>query len=303
MQQITTILLFLVAANFSRAVIFTNSASADAFVRSNAPTANYGGTGALSVSGSSATNTATGATNGIADTFIRFNTFSMTTNFNSLFGTNNWVVSGAKLQVTEVGTPNNGIFDQGKGGFEIRWVANTNWTEGTGMPNTPTTDGIVWTNEPALLTNTASLGFFTNAAANATLLFTFALPAPFIGRLQSGNDVGIFLMATDAKTGMTFNSKSFGTVTARPLLEISAAPRPGIISVNLAGTNVILSATNGANGGTYFILSSTNLAQPLNQWMPVATNVLNAGGNFSITATNAANPNSPAQQFFILQTQ
>ncbi len=88
---------------------------------SNAPAANYGSAGALSVSGLFATNSFSGITNGIADTFIRFNTAGIVTNFNALFGTNNWAITGAKLQVTEVGSPNNNIFDQGVGAFQVYW--------------------------------------------------------------------------------------------------------------------------------------------------------------------------------------
>ncbi len=303
MKYLFTFLTFMVIANPVRAALFTNSADADAFVRTNAPTSNYGGAGSLSVSGSNSYNVAFSVTNGIADAFIRFNTAAMVTSFNTLFGANNWVISGAKLQVTEVGTPNNSIFDQGKGGFGIYWVANDNWTEGTGMPNTPTTDGIVFTNETVLLANTAYLGKFTNTAANGTLLFLLALPSVFVSDAQAGGEVTLFLTAIDPQIGFTFNSRSFGTTSARPFLEISAVPKPGITGISLSGTNVIIAATNGAAGGTYYVLGSTNAALPLNQWLPVATNVLTASGNFSITATNSVNVNSPWQQFFILQTQ
>ena len=285
------------------ATIFTNSDDADTFIRSDAPTANYGGAGSLSVSGSSSFNIAFNVTNGIADTFIRFNTAAMVTSFNTLFGANDWVISGAKLQVTEVGTPNNSIFDQGKGAFGIYWVADDNWTEGTGTPASPTTDGIVFTNEPTLLTNTAGLGTFTNTAANGTLLFPLALPPAFVSNAQAGGEVTILLTAIDPQIGFTFNSRSFGTTSARPFLEISAVPKPGITGISLSGTNVIIAATNGAAGGTYYVLSSTNAALPLNQWLTVATHVLSASGNFSITATNAASAGAPWQQFFILQTQ
>jgi len=304
MKSVAILLLFLAITICTRAAIFTNSVDADAFARSNAPTANYGGAGSLSVSGSSSYNVASNVTNGIADTFIRFNTAAMVTSFNSLFGANNWVVSGAKLQVTEVGTPNNSIFDQGVGAFAIYWVADDTWTEGNGTPMTgSTTGGIVYTNEPVLLTNTSSLGTFTNTAANATLLFPLARPATFASDAQAGGEVTLFLTAIDPQTGFTFNSRSFGTTSARPFLEISAVPVPGISVVSLSGTNIVLFATNGAAGGTYYVLSSTNAALPLNQWTPVATNVLNANGNFTITVTNAASANASSQQFFILQTQ
>jgi len=49
----------------------------------------------------------------------------MVTNFNSLFGSNNWAVSGARLRVTELGAPANTLFNRGKGMFEIRWMRTT----------------------------------------------------------------------------------------------------------------------------------------------------------------------------------
>jgi hypothetical protein len=304
MKLLLTTLTFAVIVASSRAAFFTNSVSVDSFVRSNAPTLNYGGAGSLSVSGPTATN-GSGVANGASDSFIRFNTAAMVTNFNALFGANNWDVSGAKLRVTEMGAPANTIFNRGVGGFEIRWLANDNWTEGTGNPNTPTTTGIRYSDESGLLTpgTDASLGRFNNTGADGTLSFPLALAAVFVSDLKAGGEVGFFLTATNAATGFTFNARSFGTVSARPFLEISAVPRPGISAVSLSENNFTLAATNGATGGIYLTLASTNLALPLNQWTPVATNMLNANGNFTIIATNAADANSPSQKFFILQTQ
>ena len=149
----------------------------------------------------------------------------------------------------------------------------------------------------------ASLGVFTNAGANAAISFQLALPSVFVNDLIAGGEVDLFLTAADLKIGFTFNSQNFGTASARPFVIISAVPRPGITAISLNSTNLVLTATNGVAGGTYYVLTSTNLSQPLSQWLPVATNVLTANGNFSITATNAVNVSAPWQQFFILQTQ
>ena len=303
MKKILSLLTIIVIAGSSRAAFFTNSVSVDAFVRASAPTSNYGGAGALSVSGTNAVN-GSGVTNGAFDSFIRFNTAAMMTNFNSLFGSNNWAVSGAKLRVTEIGAPGLTLFNRGSGAFQIRWIANDNWTEGTGNPGMPTTTGIVYTNEPTLLNSgaDASLGTFTNAGADVTLSFPLALPTALVSDLKAGGEVGVFLTAIDPGIGFTVDSRSFATTNARPFLEISAAPRPGITGISLSGTNILFTATNGAAGGIYYLLGSTNLSSPLNQWTPIATNVLSANGNFSIIATNAVLENLP-QQFFILQTQ
>jgi hypothetical protein len=134
---------------------------------------------------------------------------------------------------------------------------------------------------------------------DGTLSLPLALPAAFVNDLQAGGETGLYLTALDAGTGFTVDSRSFGTVTARPFLEISAVPRPGIANLTQSGSDLVLAATNGLAGGTYQVLTSTNAAQPLNQWLPIATNVSSAGGTFSITLTNAAM--GSGQQFFVLE--
>ncbi|MEI8288255.1 MAG: hypothetical protein WCH99_02180 [Verrucomicrobiota bacterium] len=304
MKLLPILLSAIVLASSTRGAFFTNSPDADTFVRSNAPTLNYGTAGALSVSGIYATN-ATGVTNGAFDSFIRFNATAMVTNFNGMFGTNNWAVTSAKIVVTESGAPTQAVFNRGKGAFEIRWIASDNWVEGTGTPSAPTTDGLTYNNEPALLNSStdASLGVFTNAGANVTLSFPLGLPPAFTGDLLAGGEVDLFLTAKDPKTGFTFNSQNFATVSARPFLIISALPRPVITSISLNTTNLTLTVTNGAAGGTYVVLASTNLVLPPLQWIPVATNVLGASGDFTINVTNEVYGSGLAQAFFRLQAQ
>jgi hypothetical protein len=80
-------------------------------------------------------------------------------------------------------------------------------------------------------------------------------------------------------------------------------PPPAITSISLSGANLVINGSNGQSGGTYVTLTSTNLALPLNQWLPVATNILNVGGNFTFTATNVVIPNSPQQFYRIFLSQ
>jgi hypothetical protein len=71
----------------------------------------------------------------------------------------------------------------------------------------------------------------------------------------------------------------------------------------LNNTNVVIGGTNGVNGGTYYLLDTTNVAKPLSQWVSVATNVVSTNGAanspFTFTGTNVVTPNS-GQQFYIL---
>ena len=79
-------------------------------------------------------------------------------------------------------------------------------------------------------------------------------------------------------------------------------PSPGFIGIGLSGTNVTINATNGFIGGTYYLLTSTNVAIPFSLWSPVSTNVLGASGNISFTVTNGHAANVP-KQFYILRVQ
>ena len=57
-------------------------------------------------------------------------------------------------------------------------------------------------------------------------------------------------------------------------------------------------------GGKFYLLTGTNLTQPLSQWTSVATNAIyNRTNNvFKATLTNAANA-SAIQKFYILRSQ
>ena len=303
MKCLATILAIIVVRGVTSAAVFTNSASADAFVRAAAAASNYGGAGALSVSGTNAAN-GSGTANGAFDSFIRFNTAAMVASFNSLFGSNNWGISGARLRVTELAAPANALFNRGTGSFGIRWIANDRWAEGAGTPNAPTTGGITYNDEPGLLDagTDASLGAFTNRGVDATQSFALALPPVFVNDLGAGGEVGLYLTALDSGVGFTFDSRSFGTVSARPFLEVSAVARPGVTSMRMAGADVLLTGTNGEAGGTYSVYSSPNLNWPLSQWLPVATNVFSASGDFAIRLTNVWEAHAPCGRHFILQT-
>jgi len=292
----------LLAVAFGECATFTNSSSADSFVRAAAPSSNYGGAGADSVSGASATNS-TGA-NGAFDTFIRFNTFSMVTNFNALYGSNSWAITGASLQVTEQGAPNNSIFNRGKGAFEVRWIGNDSWTEGTGSPASPGTTGIVFTNETGLLNiaGDVSLGTYTNAGVDGVLTFALPLANSFVGDMHAGGEVGFFMTAADANIGFTFSSRSFTPTTGRPVLIVSAVPKPGIASALVTGSNLILSCTNGMAGASYLASVSSDVSASLIEWQPVATNTVTADGAFQLTVSNAL-MNPSAQQFFGVRMQ
>src|SRR5262245_61841601 len=132
------------------AAIVSVTPEADTFVRSATPTSNFGGAGAISVSGSAAVN-ADHVQNGLFDSLIRFSMSNVVSSIDTSLGTHDWLIYRAKLLLTEVGAPITPVFNRGVGMFEIRWLAANEWTEGTGIPIDPTTDGVTWKDVPLLL--------------------------------------------------------------------------------------------------------------------------------------------------------
>jgi hypothetical protein len=305
MKLLLTILSFVSITVTAGAALFnTNSPSdKDAFVRSNAPTLNYGGGGALSVSGTNP-NISGNPTNGAFDTFISFNTAAMVTAFNTAFGANNWVITSATLNFTKNPMPGNAVFNSGTGNFLIRWIANDTWTEGTGTPMAPTTNGITYNLETNYLNTNLDTNLGTyDFTGGSTLVCPLALPTSFVTNMQAGGEVGFFMTAVDPTVAFVVYSRQFaGSPSVLPSLVVSATEQPGISGISASGTNLVLTATNGVAGGTYYVLTSTNLATPTSQWTSIETNVLATGGDFTITVTNAASADAPSPQFFMLET-
>jgi hypothetical protein len=230
------------AASAQSPVTVTVTPSADAFMRSADATHNYGGAGALSVSGASAVN-GSGQQNGLYESLMRFSLSGAVSSFDTAFGAGNWTLSSATLRLTEVAAPNNAIFNRGVGSFGINWMANDSWVEGTGSPTAPAADGVTWNDTPSLtpVGSTVLLGTFANAGQNTQQ--GFALPlgdATFVNDLMSGGNASFYLTAASPGLGFTFDSRTFGTVSARPLLEVIAVPEPGVTALLALGGVVVL---------------------------------------------------------------
>lgn len=74
----------------------------------------------------------------------------------------------------------------------------------------------------------------------------------------------------------------------------SAPPSsPMFTTVARSGTNVLFSGSGGAANGSYYLLTSTNLALPLANWTMIGSNSFDSSGNFILT--NAINPALRAQ--------
>ena len=143
-------------------------------------------------------------------------------------------------------------------------------------------------------------------------LLSSGLCPPASGQVVSKIAVGyghsLFLEYDGSLWGMGFNyngelGNGANGETARrfsPVPIVPLPPFPAILDLNFFGTDLMLHATNGLAGGTYYVLMSTNATLPLRQWTRAATTLPVANGAFTLTAINAFAPND-SQRFYTLQ--
>jgi hypothetical protein len=206
----------------------------DAFVTTgpsaNLGANNYGGAGALAIS-------APGLSQGEFQSVLQFSLSGVKSSFDSQFGAGLWSIQAVTLQLTAT-TPNNPIFNpQAAGQVAISWMQNDSWTEGTGTPATPTTTGITF----STLSNFVSvadeaLGTFSfNGATSGSNIYSLNLTPSFTSDILGGNTLSLRMFAADSAISYAANSRNNGTVSARPLLTITAVPEPGVMSFSILG--------------------------------------------------------------------
>ena len=179
----------------------------------------------------------------------------------------------------------------------------------------------------SVLTNTGNLTFANNDAINFTVGTNNAVIA-VNGNLNlnatlnvtngDGFGPGVYTLFTytgglnaqpllgTTPTGFAGYSYRLDTNTAGQVNLVVASAPPAFENIQPAdgsgggGGNsaFIMSGTGGTANGTYYVLTSTNLALPLNQWSPLMTNHFGADGSFIFT--NPASTND-LPQFFRLQ--
>ena len=144
------------------------------------------------------------------------------------------------------------------------------------------------------------------AAANISYGGTLNLDNVSGSPLVAGNAFHIFSAANYSGTFTTISPASPGAGLAWNTSQlgsgiisvVSSGQRPVIGSAYTSGGNFIFSGTGGFDGGTYYVLTSTNLLTPFSQWTPVATNSFDGSGAFSVTDKLTTDD---LQQFYIIE--
>jgi fibronectin-binding autotransporter adhesin len=92
--------------------------------------------------------------------------------------------------------------------------------------------------------------------------------------------------------GQTWDISTLGTSGT---IRVASGAVPRFSGIALVGTNLIMSGSNGVPSGTYYVLTTTNVASPLASWTPTATNTFDSNGSFVFT--NAVSPSTPKRFF------
>ncbi|MEJ0091698.1 MAG: LamG-like jellyroll fold domain-containing protein [Limisphaerales bacterium] len=80
---------------------------------------------------------------------------------------------------------------------------------------------------------------------------------------------------------------------------VAGSSSPVINTPTISGGNLIFNGTGGTPNGSYSVLTTTNVATSITNWVSLATNSFDALGNFSVT--NAMVPGTPQRFYRIKQ--
>jgi hypothetical protein len=239
----------------------TVTPDADTFLRSSVPGGNYGMAGAVTVSGSAATN-GSGQQNGLYDSLLRFPVSNVVALANGTFGTNNWLLTRASLRFVELGMPPNMLFNRGVGAFEIRLMATNNWVEGTGTPTAPSSNGVTWNDLATLLSASAdiSLGLYTNGGVDGPISFNLPVVGALVSAVQAGGPLSLYMTAASTTVGFTADSRNFGTASAWPSLTFTIAPAPApVLNISTIGSNNVRIAFDTVSNWNYVLQWTADL--------------------------------------------
>jgi hypothetical protein len=194
-------------------------------------------------------------------------------------------------------------------------TVNGNLSEGAGATVSPGGANTIGT---LTVTNAITLSGTTSMELNKTSSTRDQLNCT--GSITYGGTLNVVNLSGTLAAGDSFKlfnagsySGSFSTITPSPgaglawdasslnsgtLKVVASATQPTIGKITVSNGSVVISGNNNTGpGGTYHILTATNVATPLTNWVVLTNGTFDGSGNFS--TTNALG--SSARQFYILQ--
>jgi autotransporter-associated beta strand protein len=172
----------------------------------------------------------------------------------------------------------------------INWLADPHAATGT---NTPVTVDL--TQYTAGFTNESPV-YAVNNAVNGTVMLSSSHLVQFTPAVNFFG-LGAFTFSVLASDGSAMTNTV--SVCVSPLIaSVSPANQPQFSLLSTSTGGLVMSGSGGVAGGNFFLLGSTNLLLPLNQWLLLATNQFDSRGGFDFT--NPATLGLP-QMFYLLE--
>lgn len=219
-----------------------NNTVADAFLTANLPTTNFGLAGTLAIAPA-------GSAQGEFDSIIQFNTAAAFNQFNTTYGAGNWQVSAITLSLASNqgtnGAHMNTLFNPVHGGqFNIDWLGNNSWIEGTGGgTGSPAGSSVSFNSISTLFSaGSAPLGTFTYTPPGNNVYenYSLSLNGSLVSGVAAGGEVSLYLSAADNQVSYLFNSKDFASNHPELAITATAIPEPGTVALATAALGCIL---------------------------------------------------------------
>jgi hypothetical protein len=227
------------AATFSVAPI------ADAYVATgptgNLANNNYGGGGALALSGS-------GTPNGEFQSVLRFDTALLRDSLNTQFGGGQWSIDSVSLRLSSSPHSNAIYNDIMPGLFGASLMQNNSWVEGTGNASAPGATGITYNSLKSTFISPANdrdLGTFSFGGGSSGFnTYTLNLDPGLVADIENGSQLSLRLFGADPTVSYLFSSRAATPTENRPELEVSAVPEPSALALLGLGTLALAVAGN-----------------------------------------------------------
>jgi hypothetical protein len=219
-------------------VISSGSCISDA-----SPDRDYGNGGALHVAGINSSDPSKGEFKSL----LRFDTSSVQSEFDDLYGQGNWTIESISLTLTLSTWPSNMIFNGPctNGDFSILLMSDDRWIEGDGTPNVVSNSGVTWNtlpnyldgNEPILGTYTYTNLYPSGNPKSFVETYALAVQPGIVNDLMSDDELSLLFIPVDESVGFSFTGRLTTKIADRPTLTITAieVPEPSIISLLILG--------------------------------------------------------------------
>lgn len=179
-------------------------------------------------------------------------------------------------------------------------------TYGLPVPQNPITPIITYTHGTATNQGFCVIGGVVYRGNRFPELYGAYVFGDFGGRIWASiydgtNATSPLLLCNDAPVAFGTDPRNgdvlYVRYTATSVIQRLNPLTPNITAITCSGTNFVINGVGGIPSGNYYLLASTNIAEPITNWVTIATGQSDSLANFSFT--NSIDPNASASFYRI----